>query len=441
MRNRSLVLFAVAICVAVSHVVSISPLVAQTATTTAKHTTAAKQDIVSQVLKLLQAKLPESVIINKIQTTNTPVNPTTDQLIALKQAGASDTVLSMLENPSGAAPAAAAAPPATAAATPAPAPANAAPPATAVSAAATAQANKKRIAVDEFDYSTVKTTVAAVFGTDQNIGKGIQAMFVKRIAEEGKVVVVERAKINKIMAEQDFAASGRVKQGTGAKIGQIRGADAILYGDIVVFGRDDRKKQVAGGGIIGGAFGAIGAMSKKDKAVVVIDYRLVDAETSEVIATGEARGESVRKSAGLAGLAGAFGAGGGGAQVDMTSSNFAETIVGEATMDCVNHLADELNKQLPNLEQKHVDISARVASVNGPSLIINAGSAQGVAIGDVLQVSHILNEVKDPQTGEVIDLNTQNIGTLEITSVKDRTASGTFHGTTAAKIGDVAEKH
>ena len=49
--------------------------------------------------------------------------------------------------------------------------------------------------------------------------------------------------------------------------------------------------------------------------------------------------------------------------------------------------------------------------------------------------------MKDPQTGEVIDLNTQNIGTLEITAVKDRTASGTFHGTTASKIGDVAEKH
>ena len=422
-----------ALCLFLTSTLAAYPALAQT-TTTAKHTTAGKQDIVSQVLKLLQAKLPESVILNKIQTTNTPVDPTTDQLIALKQAGASDAVLAALENPSGAA-APAAAPPSAAASEPVATPA-----AGSAAAANVRSADKKRIAVDEFDYSTVKTTVAAVFGTDQNIGKGIQAMFVKRIAEEGKVVVVERAKINKIMAEQDLNASGRVKKGTGGQVGNIRGADAILYGDIVVFGRDDRKKQVAGGGIVGGAFGAIGAMSKKDKAVVVIDYRLVDAETSEVIATGEARGESVRKSAGLAGLAGSFGGGGGG-QVDMTSSNFGETIVGEATMDCVNHLADELNKQLPNLEQKHVDISARVASVNGTTLIINAGSAQGVAVGDVLQVSHILNEVKDPQTGEVIDLNTQNIGTLEITAVKDRTASGTFHGTTASKIGDVAEKH
>ena len=45
------------------------------------------------------------------------------------------------------------------------------------------QASKKRVIVDEFDYSAVMTSVQAVFGTQQNIGKGIRAMLVKRIAE------------------------------------------------------------------------------------------------------------------------------------------------------------------------------------------------------------------------------------------------------------------
>ncbi len=56
--------------------------------------------------------------------------------------------------------------------------------------------------------------------------------------------------------------------------------------------------------------------------MVAIDYRLIDAETSEVIATGEARGESVRKSSGIGGFGGAWGGGGGGGGIDMTSSNF-----------------------------------------------------------------------------------------------------------------------
>ena len=39
-------------------------------------------------------------------------------------------------------------------------------------------------------------------------------------------------------------------------------------------------------------------MTARRPAVVVLDYRIVDVETSEVIASGEARGESKRTSAG-----------------------------------------------------------------------------------------------------------------------------------------------
>src|SRR4051812_47970536 len=93
---------------------------------------------------------------------------------------------------------------------------------------------KKAMEVEDFDFSTVMTAVQAIFGTQQNIGQGINAMLVKRIAQDGKYTVVERRKVANIMKEQDFAASNRVKKGTGARIGQIRGADLTLMGDIVV---------------------------------------------------------------------------------------------------------------------------------------------------------------------------------------------------------------
>jgi hypothetical protein len=82
--------------------------------------------------------------------------------------------------------------------------------------------------------------------------------------------------------------------------------------------------KVKGGGIIGRGIGAIGAGTKEDKAIVALNYRLIDAETSEIIATGEARGESSRKSKGFAAVAGALGKGVAGAEIDMTSSGFAE---------------------------------------------------------------------------------------------------------------------
>ena len=265
-------------------------------------------------------------------------------------------------------------------------------------------------------------------------------MLVKRIATDGKMIVVERAKLQKIEGEQDLNASNRVQQGTGAKIGKIRGADALLYGDIVTFGRDDKSKSASGiGGIWGkGIAGAAGALSSS-KAVVVIDYRLVNAETSEVIATGEARGESQRKSGGAGGfLAGATGAG--GAKVDMGSANFGETIIGEATMDCVNKLAVILNQQVPGLATKKVEVEGRVAYVAGGNLTLNVGSDAGVNVGDKFEIAHIISEVRDPTTHEIIDLATEKIGDMVVTTVKPKVAIGTFVGKGAPAIGDNAKK-
>jgi curli biogenesis system outer membrane secretion channel CsgG len=303
----------------------------------------------------------------------------------------------------------------------------------------TAQAQKKRVIVDEFDYSAVRTSVQAVFNTQQDIGKGIRAMLVKRIADANNLVVVERAKMNTLIKEQDFNASNRVKQGTGAQIGQISGADALLSGDVVVFGRDDRKTSVRGGGIAGGIIGGIGKAASSDKAVVVIDYRLIDAETSEVIATGEARGESERKGSAFGAIGGALGKGAGGVQVDMTSSNFAQTIIGEATQDCVNKLADILKEQSGSMKKNVRPVETTVADIAGNTLILAAGASAGISNGDIFEIHEVVREVKDPTTHEVLDRLTNKVGELTITNVRDRIASGNYSGT-PAKIGYLARK-
>src|SRR6202051_3619815 len=263
---------------------------------------------------------------------------------------------------------------------------------------------KKAMEVEDFDFSTVTTAVAAIFGTQQNIGTGIQAMLVKRVAQDGKYTVVERRKVANIIKEQDFSASNRVKQGTGARVGQIRGANLTLMGDIVVFGRDDRKTSAGVGAIVPGAGGAIGGYKGDFKAVVVLDYRIVDEETSEVVGSGEARGESKRTSKGFgaAMFAGGVGVGGG---YSMTSSNFGETIIGEATMDAVNKLAENINSANLNggAKGRDNDLDARVADVNGSSITINAGNAAGLRAGQTFTIYHKGKEIKDHTTCVVVD--------------------------------------
>ncbi|MEO8099473.1 MAG: CsgG/HfaB family protein [Acidobacteriota bacterium] len=300
-----------------------------------------------------------------------------------------------------------------------------------------AQQTKPSIAVDAFDYSTVMTSIQAVFGTQVNIGAGIRAMMVKRIVDNGKLTVVERAKIDNLLKEQDFGASGRVKQGTQSKIGEVRGAQLALMGDIVTFGRDDQKKGGSLGGIGGGLIGGLGAARKTDKAVVVLNYRIVNTETSEVIAGGEAKGESKRTSTSIGGFMGGW-RGGGGAQVDMTSSNFAETIIGEAVTSAVDQLIADLAGKVDTISSNMPknNIEARVAVVTGNTLTINAGSTGGVKVGDIFDVMRVGKEIKDPVSGEVLDVETTPLGTLKVTSVRDRVSTGEYTGP-AAKIGDM----
>ena len=154
---------------------------------------------------------------------------------------------------------------------------------------------KRSLAVEDFDFSTVRDVSAAIFGTQVDLGKGMSALMVKRIAQGGKFTVVERNKVGTVLKEQDFGASGRVKKGTQARIGQIRGADFTIMGDVVVFGRDDRRRSGAVGVVVPGAGGVGGLKNNEGKAVVVLNFRMVDNESSEIVMAGEARGESKRR--------------------------------------------------------------------------------------------------------------------------------------------------
>ena len=296
---------------------------------------------------------------------------------------------------------------------------------------------KRSMSIEPFDFSTVMTATQAIFGTQVDVGQGISALLTSKVSQDGKFTVVERRKVANIMKEQDFGASNRVKKGTGARIGQIRGADFTLMGDIVVFGRDDRNVGGSAGVGVNGVGGSLGLSKGTGKAVVVLSYRLVDTESSEVVASGEARGESKRTSKG--GMAGFFAGGvlvGGG--FGSNASNFGETIIGEAVMEAVAKLSADLSNRGASAagSAKEVEVEASVADISGGNLTINAGSGAGIVNGMKLTVFRKGKEIKDPTTGEVLDVQTDRIGDLVITSVRERIATGTYTGA-PAKIGDV----
>jgi len=437
----------IAVCVAAALALTWSAGAFQAAKPAASKPAAAKPSPIDDVIEMVKGGLSESLIIKQLQQQNKPLTLTAAQMVKLKQAGVSDNIITVMLDPkANPAPAPAApaptpepAPAAPAAPAPAPVAADAAGVAATPAPVATSPAQKRRVAIYPFDYSAVMTQVQAVFGTQQNIGKGIQAMLVTRVQKDGKVILVDRSRIDEVMKQQDFNSSNRVKQGTGGRVGRILGADAMLTGDIVIFGRDDKSKGVSGGGILPKGFGGIKIGKKEEKAVVAIDYKLIDAESSEIIDAGEARGESVRKSSMVGGLGGLWGRGGGGGEVDMGSSNFAETIIGEATMDCVNKLAEIMNAKVEAMKGKVREAETAVADVSGSTLTLAMGANDGIAVGDVFEILKKLKEVKDPATGEVLDVQTEKEGELTITNVRDKICTGRYSGA-PPKVGDIARK-
>ncbi|MBI3909987.1 MAG: curli production assembly protein CsgG [Armatimonadetes bacterium] len=295
-----------------------------------------------------------------------------------------------------------------------------------------APAPKKRVAVLSFDFGTVSRW----WSGDWDVGKGISDVLVTGLVKDGTYSVIERKMLDEVLKEQDLGNSNRVDAGTAAKVGKILGVNAIIVGSITQFGFDDKKLRIgAAGGVLGG-FGLGGLTKKKSKAIVAVDARIIDTTTAEILAVASATGESRRDSFGgfgAGGAGGAFGAAG----IDMSSSNFQNTIIGEATRKCVESLCAELVKQEARLPAApKVQVAGRVADVDKDTLILNVGKSQGVKVGDVLDVERVVREVKDPDTGKVLREVTEVIGTVTITQVDEQSAVGTYKGTGVPKVGD-----
>jgi curli biogenesis system outer membrane secretion channel CsgG len=296
---------------------------------------------------------------------------------------------------------------------------------------------KKRIAVMNFDYATVQSNISAIFGTRQDVGKGMADLIVDRLVSSGVYSVVERKEIAKILAEQDFSNSDRVDANTAAKLGRILGVDAIVMGSITQFGRDDRTTKV-GGGVLGGItgkYGIGGAGKKESKAVVAISARLVSTDTAEILAVASGRGESTRSGIALLGSGGSSDIEAGGAY-DMRSSNFANTILGEAVSKAVTEMARQLDAEASRIPARAVKLSGLVADVSGQTLVLNVGSRAGVKKGDRLEVWREGREIRDPATGRVIKRTGDQLGYVVITEVDDLSSTGTFNGNTTPKVGD-----
>ncbi len=239
-----------------------------------------------------------------------------------------------------------------------------------------------------------------------SVGDGFATIMTNILNKSGYFIVLgDNAMRKNAMAEQDFAASGRTAKGKKSpQIGRMTPAQLLVRGSITHVQHDTGS----GGG--GFSFKGISIGGSKGQAEINITIYLVNSETGQVVASSDIIGQSGRKGftigyhgSDLGGLTGGFG----GKKKDN---------LGKATEDAVGQATQFLIQQLESIPWEGTIILAK-----GDQFIINRGSREGVQLGRSFKVGSV-EQLIDPDTGEVLDSEMTAVGSIEVTKTKEKIA-------------------
>jgi curli biogenesis system outer membrane secretion channel CsgG len=217
------------------------------------------------------------------------------------------------------------------------------------------------------------------------------------------VRVVERQELDALLKEQQLARSGVLDPQTAVPAGKVLGADYMLGVKATEFGvKDDR----IGGAI---ALGPVaGLQVRTSTARVVLDARLLDVKTAEVLTACTSEGKQVTHGGTIIGGTINHGINLGG--IDIGSKEWAESSLGKAARKAVNDLVKKLTGSLNPGE------GTVLAVLPGGEVIVGLGSFDGVRAGDRLDVTRL--ETMRDSKGNVVWTDERAVGQLRITEVR-----------------------
>jgi len=232
------------------------------------------------------------------------------------------------------------------------------------------------------------------------VGDTFGALLTDSLMQTGKFIVLgEKDMRGEAMAEQDFAASGRTAGGNKAPVkGQMTPAQLLVKGEVTHF-------QVTGGGGGGIGIGGFRIGGGSEKAEINVVIYVVDSTTGQVVASKKVVGEADSSSLSIGFTDRYWGADLGG---------FKKTNVGKAVEQAIDQGVAFISGQIG-----HIPWQGSVIMVQKGKVYINRGSREGVAPGQSFKVGRS-EQLRDPDTGEVLDSSIENAGSVVVESVKEK---------------------
>ena len=221
-----------------------------------------------------------------------------------------------------------------------------------------AYGSKPTLAVMEFENKTGQNYDGTYFGRGRDtFGSGLKEQLVTALSQTNAFILVERQAIKDVIGEQDFGASGRVKGNTASEIGEIEGANFLIYGAITEFEGGQAGATAGVAGWKSKVFGAVVGAFKQDH--VAIDLRIVDSKTGRILNATSVEGKSRDFAAGFGGRFGSTLAGIGGSY-----KNPLQKAVRACMIKAVNWIADNLMGKPAHAGTPHVQVNTQPVHAN-----------------------------------------------------------------------------
>lgn len=236
------------------------------------------------------------------------------------------------------------------------------------------QGLKRKVAIARFSNET--QYAKGLFYNKENdpIAKQAVDILSTKLASTNKFILLERQDMDKISEELALAGNADF---------QNVGADYLIIGSVTEFGRKNT--------------GDVNMFSRSKTQVVQagVSIRLVEVSTGQIIYSEEAKGDAETTNKTVLGL-------GERADYDATLSDKA--------------ISAAISKLVENIINNCMDRPWRsfFLSYDNDGVLISGGKSQGLKVGDVYNVLEKGKNVKNPQTGMMMELPGKYVGKIRI---------------------------
>ena len=234
---------------------------------------------------------------------------------------------------------------------------------------------KRKVAIGRFSNET--QYAKGIFYDKENDPMGKQALDIlsAKLAASNKFILLERGDLASLLEEAKKSEGGL----------STIGADYMIIGSVTEFGRKNIGKN--------GAFSNV----KTQIVEAAVAIRIVEVATGLIIYSDEGKGSAELTTKTTMGI-------GGQASYDATLSDKA--------------ISEAIGQLVENIINKCTEKPWRTyfLSFDDDAQIIGGGASQGIKVGDTFAVKTRGKQVKNPQTGVMIELPGKQIGTVTVVS-------------------------